>query len=377
MSTPAQRCSRLPLGYPVIAIALCVFVLTAPVHGYDLTEKLSVGGVLAGTGQCQALDGDTTANDECRGAIVGQPEASFRPTGQDELFVKLGFAMGNGLNKVSPFTQAPWAADIQDDVKNLNTRSRNYLLTAWYKHTFSFGKETKLGLTGGIIDSSDYLDDNAYANDEYTQFMNAAFASGSQGLLQSYDYGGAIEFDAGPFSARGVMMAVGGNDDGNAFTFAGGQLGYSIDNSLGAGNYRLIVLGASSNFLDPTGTSQESRVALGLSFDQQIGETFGAFLRVAWQDDSAVVNYEKLYSGGINILGRPWGRPDDNIGIAYGYLNGGNQDIRDTQVAEIYYRFAVNEVFAVTADAQYMEDNLKTSPSPRGFILGLRGTATF
>ena len=89
------------------------------------------------------------------------------------------------------------------------------------------------------------------------------------------------------------------------------------------------------------------------------------------------MNYKALYSGGINILGRPWGRPDDNIGAAYGYLSGGNRDVRDTQVAEIYYRFVVNRIFAVTADVQYMEDNLATSPSPKGFILGLRGTAEF
>ena len=98
---------------------------------------------------------------------------------------------------------------------------------------------------------------------------------------------------------------------------------------------------------------------------------------MGWQDDSASIDYKALYSGGINILGHPWGRPDDNIGIAYGYLDGGNQDVRNTQVAEIYYRFVVNEIFAVTADAQYMEDNLRTSPSPKGFILGLRATAEF
>ena len=377
MGTPHINRTGRSIGLLAILSAIGVWVNAAPVFGYDVTDKFSLGGILAGAVQCQTLDDATTADDECRGAMPMQLEASFRPTEQDELFVKLGFAAGNGLNKVSPFALAPWAADLHDDVKNLNTRSRDYLLSAWYKHIFSFGEETRMELTGGVIDSTDYLDDNAFSNDEYTQFMNAALVNGPQLFLPSYDYGGAIVFDIGPFSARGVVMDVGGNDDGNGYTFFGGQLGYSIDTGLGAGTYRLIAAGTSSDFLNPAGTGQKNRAGFGFSFDQQLGERFGAFVRMGWQDDSASIDYEALYSGGINILGRPWGRPDDNIGIAYGYLDGGNQDVRDTQVAEIYYRFVVNEIFAVTADAQYMKDNLRTGPSPKGFILGLRGTAEF
>ena len=377
MGNPQSSRTRRCVGHLVVVTIFGIVANGAPVYGYDITDKLSVGGVLAGTAQCHAPQDDTSADDQCRGAVPAQPEVSFRPTDDDELFVKLGFAEGNGLNKVSPYILAPWAADLQDDVKNLNNRSRDHLLTAWYKHTFSFGEDLRLGVTGGIIDSTEFIDDNAYSNDEYTQFMNAALVNAPQIFMPSYDYGGALELDWGPVFVRGVVMAVGGNDDGNSYTFLGGELGTTIDTSLGTGTYRLIIAGTSSDFLNPAGTSRENRAAFGLSFDQELGPTFGAFIRVGWQDDSAAVNYKALYSGGINILGRPWGRPDDNIGAAYGYVDGGNQDVRDTQVAEIYYRFVVNRIFAVTADVQYMEDNLATSPSPKGFILGLRGTAEF
>jgi hypothetical protein len=36
--------------------------------------------------------------------------------------------------------------------------NRDYLLQAWYKHTFTFGENHTLGLVGGIIDATDYLD---------------------------------------------------------------------------------------------------------------------------------------------------------------------------------------------------------------------------
>jgi porin len=172
-------------------------------------------------------------------------------------------------------------------------------------------------------------------------------------------------------------MNIGENDDGNSFTFWGTQLGYRAEMPWGEGNYRLLLAGASRDFLDPTGTSEERRFAVGLSFDQQLGETFGAYLRFGWQDDSATVTYNSIYSGGINIRGQAWGRPADEIGLGYGYLPGGNEDLRSTHVAEVYYRLAINEYFALTADAQYMRDTAKSVDEPDGFVLGLRFAIEF
>lgn len=65
---------------------------------------------------------------------------------------------------------SPWAADLEDDLKDINGCGRDYLLTAWYRHGFSLAQDNRLNITLGIIDSTDFLDNNAYANDEYTQF---------------------------------------------------------------------------------------------------------------------------------------------------------------------------------------------------------------
>jgi porin len=118
--------------------------------------------------QCQRLSEKSGADNECDGVLLLQSEASIRPTDSDEVFVKLGFAHGNGLNGKSPFVLAPWAADLHDDVKDINGRSRDYLLTAWYQHMFTLRQDSTLDATIGIIDATDYLDENAYANDEYT-----------------------------------------------------------------------------------------------------------------------------------------------------------------------------------------------------------------
>lgn len=360
----------------MLAVPLAMLGMSAPVQAYDVNDKLSIGGVLAGAGQCQELSNSDKEN-QCKGALPFQPEVSFRATEVDEFFAKFGLAAGNGLNKNSAFLIPPWAADLEDDVKDINGRNRDYLLTAWYKHTFTLSPENSLGATLGIIDATDYLDDNVYANDEYTQFLNGALVNGPNLFLPSYDAGGAAEWDLGRWSLRGVVMAVGENDDGKSFVFGGAQVGYTLETSLGEGNYRALVNGTSSDFLNPEGTREKALASACVSFDQQLGNVLGAWIRFGWQDDDAAVDFDALYSGGLDISGRAWGRGEDNIGLGYAYLNGGNLDVDKTQVAEAYYRFVLNDYFALTADVQHMKDDFKEGDSPKGWIFGLRAAAEF
>jgi hypothetical protein len=46
----------------------------------------------------------------------------------------------------------------------------------------STGHGCFLRLTGGLIDATDAVDTNAYANNEYTQFMNQALVNGPSGF---------------------------------------------------------------------------------------------------------------------------------------------------------------------------------------------------
>jgi hypothetical protein len=345
----------------------------------NIARHVSIGAVLSGAYQYEWVDGPPDVDDNGRGAISFQPEVSITPTEADEMFFLLGFAAGNGLNGVTPFVLAPWAAGLEDDVKDINGRNRDYLLQAWYKHTFDFSKEHTLGLVGGIIDSTDYLDDNAYANDEYTQFLNEALVNGPNAFLPSWDIGGAAEWDLGPFGVRGVYMNVGENDDGNNYNFYGLQLNYTLETGLGEGHYRVLVDTTSKAFLDPEGTSEEQRGSLILSFDQAIGDIFGAWIRFGWQTDDALVNYKEVYSGGVNISGNLWGREQDNIGIGYAYLDGAEQtekSLKNSQVVEAYVNFGLNDYLALTFDLQYMQDKYVLGVDDvDGWIAGVRMTA--
>lgn len=362
------------IWYFTLTIVVNLLFIQSRALGYDINDKFSIGGVLAGAYQYQWVNDD---DNKGRGALPFQPEFSFRPTAKDEIFAKFGFAAGNGLNGVTDFNLAPWAADLEDDVKNINGRNRDYLLTAWYQHTFEFSDNHALGLTGGIIDATDYIDENVYSNDEYTQFMNRALVNASNGFAPSYDIGGAAEWEIGDWDVTAMGMNVGENDDGNNFNFFAGQIGYKLNTSLGEGNYRIVGQITSKEFLDKDGEDKERRAATFISFDQELGDIFGAWIRFGWQDDKALINYDALFSGGLNITGKWYGREDDNIGIGYAYLNGKN-DFDYTQVAEVYWRFVLNDYFAVTADVQYMKDKFDIDRDDiEGIIGGIRMTAEF
>ncbi len=363
---------RVPTGF--IALVLVLF-LHGSVWGYDLTEKFSIGGILAGVYQYQWLDGD---EDKGRGAVNFEPEFSFHPNDSNELFAKFGFGAGNGLNGVTNLRLAPWAANLEDDYKNINGRNRDYLLTAWYKYTFNFSESHTLGLTGGIIDSTDYVDENAYANDEFTQFMNEALVNGPNGFFPSFDIGGAIEWEIGNFDITGVGLNVGENDEGRNYHYYAGQVAYKWDNALGEGNYRAIVDWTTKKFSDEDG-DDERRLAGFLSFDQELGDIFGAWIRFGWQDDSALIDFDAIYSGGINILGSWYGREQDNIGIGYAYLHGDNDsEFDDDQVFEVYWRVVFTDMFAATLDFQYVDENRDNSDDDiDGVIGGIRMTAEF
>jgi porin len=126
------------------------------------------------------------------------------------------------------------------------------------------------------------------------------------------------------------------------------------------------------------GGDDENLEGFGISADQELGEILGAFARVSWQDDKAVIDHETLYSGGLNINGTIWGRGDDEIGIAYAYLDGAeDSDIKHTQAAETYLKLALSDYNDITFDVQYLSDNVQHDEDSEGFIYGVRLNAYF
>lgn len=362
---------------PALILACLTSSFLSVAEAYDLTDTLSLGGVIASVYQYQLLDDDGVEDDEDGGAVIFQPELSIRPTNRDEIFVRLGFAADNGINDRTPFAVAPWAADLEDDVQAINGRDRDYLFEAWYQHVFQFGPAHELAVAGGIIDATAYLEDTAFADDEFTQFLNEVFVNGPQSFVPSYDLGGVLEWTHNDMALRVVVMNVGPNDDDNEYTFFGAQLAYTVHTPLGTGTYRLLGVATTEDFLDPAGTQKEHLSGLTLSLDQELGERLGVFVQLGWQQDDAAVDFTAMYAGGLHLHGQLWGRPQDHLGIGYAYLDGGNTGIERSHVFEAYLRIVLNDIVAVTADVQYIDEQREGRSGPQGWIPGVRLTAEF
>jgi hypothetical protein len=366
-----------------VSCMVAVFVfLTTPLSlpAYDVNEKLSVEGMLTGVYQYADTDIDGTGAAD-RGSAALDLGVNFHPTKNDEFQVTLSFAAGNGLNYLNLFSLSPFANDLEDDLKDINGRNRDYLLLAWYKHTFKFNENTSLALTGGIIDATAYIDDNAFANCETRQFMNQIFVNHKNVNIPSYDIGGAAELNMSNFSIRWVFMNTkyeAAEDDFKNYNYYALQIGYALDTALGKGNYRVYCFTTSRRFQDWDETGEDSLKGIGISLDQELSSIVGVFARAGWQDDAAVIDHQNAYSGGLNINGKLWGREQDEIGLGYAYLTGTDKsDIDNTNVIESYIKFQLSKFSDVSLDVQYIDDNLRHEENRKGFIYGVRANAYF
>ncbi len=359
-----------------ILVFLLVFTTPALVSAYDINEKLSVEGTL--TGVYQYADFDIEGMDDAdRGAAVFDFGVNLHPSDSDEFQITVGFASGNALNSVAPFSLVPYADDLEDDLKDINGRNRDYLLEAWYKHTFTISENVSLGITGGIINAGGYIDDNNFANDEIAQFMNDIFVNSTLANLPSYDLGGVVELDVSNFSIRGIAMNTKNEDDKN-FNYYALQFGSTFSTSLGEGNYRIYSFTTSDKFQNRGGTGGKRLQGFGISADQQLNEIFGVFARIGWQYDDAVIDHDTLYSGGINVNGKRWDRENDEVGVGYAYLDGVDKgDIENTDALEAYVKFQVSGFSDVTLDIQYLNDNMKQGEDQDGVVYGVRLNAYF
>jgi porin len=373
---------RLPLAaLPAVIVVLAPHAATA----YDFNDQLSVGVV--GTAVAQYGDFDAAGvDDQLKGATVAQLTASYRPTGRDEFNLVVSFAADNALNDVSPLSLTPFAGNLADALKDINYRNRDYLLTLWYKHRFELGDHLDLSVTGGLIDSTDYLDTNLYANDEVEQFMNEVFVNNPVANLPSNDIGLATTlemFDNWTFDLVWMNSETenpnphGGFSD-QVFNYFGAQLGYRLKSALGSGNYRLLVYTTDDGFAAATGDGLEALRGVGVSLDQQLSDTLGLFARFGWQDDQAAVDHDGLASIGVNLSGALWRRSQDQIGLGLAYLRGADHSGLDwTNALEGYVKFGLTAWANLSFDLQAMRDQMDAGPDPAALIYGTRFNLSF
>lgn len=363
-------------------IAFLASSFSSSSHAFDLSDTLSIEGTATGVVQQAELDNvfDEDGNeisDTGRGSATIDIGVNFHPTDHDEFQLTYSFAEGTAINGLEAFTLAPFADDLEEDLSDINSSGRYNLLEAWYKHTFEFCEQTSLGVTVGIIGSTGYIDDNEYANDEISQFMNDIFVNNTLANLPDYDTGAALEFASGAWTLKAVVMNS-ENDDDNGYHYYAVQIGRLIMTPLGEGNYRVYAFTTDNEFVDTDGSDEDKLTGFGISIDQQLSESVGLFARLGTQDDDVPVDHDKMISVGLSIAGNAWNRSEDTIGIGVAFLDGASDSgVNDTTAAEAYYKFVYSDHFDLSLDVQWIDDDLEGAPDAEGLLAGLRLNANF
>lgn len=241
------------------------------------------------------------------------------------------------------------------------------LAEAWYEHYFGDWAI----LTFGKLDSTVYFDGNAFANDETTQFLGRIFRNSP--TIEFPDYTAGIRLALAPVEYVEIDL---GYFDGDADWedildegFYIGQVNLKPNFFDRPGNYRLLGWISDRNhtkWSDATNT-QEEAYGLGISFDQELTDSLGAFVRYGWQDPEQRLNgltndfsLAHAWSTGLQLKGNLWSRDDDVVGLAIGQAIP-SDDYKDSSPIlaarkelhfEGYYNYKVNDHLTISPDIQ-------------------------
>src|ERR1017187_2465986 len=279
---------------------------------------------------------------------------------------------------------------------------------------------SRLTLTVGKMSVKDIFDNNAYANDPRTQFMNWALMAN-----EAWDYpadalgyttGLAVELNQpkwtlryGFFQMPRFSNSLTGDDrllkwpfDGSAqdgpLLDAWGMVTeferrFSLNNHPGAirflaylnranmGNYQDAVNNATpTSPADITASAVfRYKYGFGVNLEQEIAKNVGVFSRLGWSDGQnqgcVFSDVDYTATAGISIKGEAWQRPDDTLGLA-GVLNGiskvhqeflaaggtgilagdGNLNYGWEKILETYYDFKIWKSVHCSFDYQFITD---------------------
>ena len=213
--------------------------------------------------------------------------------------------------------------------------------------------ENRLVLTVGRFSVVDIFDTNKYANNPKIDFLNwshvntGTFDYAADGW--GYTYGAAAEWYQGRWTLRGGFFDL-------SKTPTGGDSPDGIDLDSSFHQFQLVgeveerhelwgqpgklkitaflSRGRAGEFADAIAVAQvtgqpadinsvrvyRSRPGVSINLEQQVSQYVGVFARAGWADGNVepwdFTDIDRTASGGVSFSGKPWGRPNDTLGIA-------------------------------------------------------------
>lgn len=261
----------------------------------------------------------------------------------------------------------------------------------------------RIVLTVGNNAIIDVFDNNAYAHDGRTQFLNWAllthgafdYAADTRG----YTWGASLEYYYDDWVVRGGRYLVpvesnGQQLDTRIFKHYGDQLELEHTHSIGAqpGKLRLLafrnqaLMGSFQDALKDAPNNggipdvsrvrrEQSKYGFGVSAEQSITDNIGVFARASWNDGAtetySFTEIERSVSVGTAIKGTGWGRANDVVGAALiqnglskahqdylaaggvgAFIGDGKINYRPEQIVELYYNIGLSKNTSLMFDVQ-------------------------
>jgi hypothetical protein len=358
-----------------------------------------------------AADGRRQARLNYRGDVTAEVAAGFVGEAQGTALAHVRFGQGNGVALRPTHTSTVNSVGFEtaagpDDSFAILAQAFYQLEWPLQATGFNEQKGSRIELTLGKIDVFGFFDQNAVAADEAGQFLNNAFVHNP--LLDS---GGDIGADAYGFApgARlgythvgenllnwGVSLGAfaagsGSNLSGGLhrpFTIAQFEVSPMQINGEPRATYRLYAW-TNGRTMDLAGVEQRHS-GLGVSVDQRIGREWNLFGRLG-RRTAGDGTFDRALTLGFEHGGRAWGRRNDAVGVAVGWLRTsrawraatadgtltGYAADGNERIAEIYYRLKVNEHLHVSPDFQLIHRPGGNGAAPAVRVFGVRGTFGF
>ncbi len=338
--------------------------------------------------------------------------------GVGHLFAHFRLGQGEGVAPSSPgFSSTPNSTSFE---LSAGDDAAAVLAQAWYQLDVPLAgahaaPPRHLEFNFGKLDPFVFFDQNAVADDETTRFLNNAFVhnplldSGGAAGVDAYGFAPGMRLAYHADRAEGewwrASVAAFGADDGASFDtsfsrpFLIAQLEAARRFGDLPGNYRLYAWtnGRATPYANPADPGSERQSGWGLSVDQQLAPALTLFARYGGATGGRA-RFDRAVTAGAEIAGTAWGRENDRLGFAAGWLRASRAfeaaaPVLDAdgldgpdfgyapngaeRLAELYYAWHVNDRLALTPDLQWIARPGADGTAEDVTVVGLRATMGF
>lgn len=287
--------------------------------------------------------------------------------------------------------------------------------------------KNRLVLTAGNFSVTDIFDQNNYAHDARTQFMNWSFlthgAYDYAADARGYTWGLAMEYIQADWAIRGGRFLEPRTSNSlplnwNIFKSYGDQIEYERSYSVGeqTGKWRVLVfrnVAVMGNFTEAlnqaagtpvppdfnTTRRSQSKMGIGLSAEQTLSKNMGGFVRASMHDGKtetfSFTEIDRSLSTGVVLSGGAWTRAQDKLGVAWAvnglssthrayaaaggmgfFIGDGRLNYKPETITETYYLWALGRQ-QLSVNAQFIKNPAYNADRGPVRVVGVRWHTEF